>query len=232
MGALGIVALLGTGGAPARRAARLRRPVEDASGPGRPDDGVPAVARRLPADRRLHRQVVHLLGGRPGRALRLAIIGVLSSVVSVFFYLRIVVMMYMTEEAVRPGAPGDLRAGDGRRSPSPCSRRSTSACCPIACSSTRCSRFRRSSRFCEIWQSAGIGSQRRCSRATAALSRHSGSRRVVVISRSPDCQFQCFSLSPAPFRRASSQLRADASARASRSTTRGRWRSTRSTKRR
>jgi NADH-quinone oxidoreductase subunit N len=32
----------------------------------------------------------------------LAIIGVLSSVVSVFFYLRIVVMMYMTEE---PGAP-------------------------------------------------------------------------------------------------------------------------------
>jgi NADH-quinone oxidoreductase subunit N len=30
----------------------------------------------------------------------LAIIGVLSSVVSVFFYLRIVVMMYMTEEAV------------------------------------------------------------------------------------------------------------------------------------
>jgi NADH-quinone oxidoreductase subunit N len=32
----------------------------------------------------------------------LAIIGVLSSVVSVFFYLRIVVMMYMTEA---PGAP-------------------------------------------------------------------------------------------------------------------------------
>src|SRR5574338_1233570 len=38
----------------------------------------------------------------------LAIIGVLSSVVSVFFYLRIVVMMYMTEgvEAVRPRLPG------------------------------------------------------------------------------------------------------------------------------
>jgi NADH-quinone oxidoreductase subunit N len=35
----------------------------------------------------------------------LAIIGVLSSVVSVFFYLRIVVMMYMTEEAPAPERP-------------------------------------------------------------------------------------------------------------------------------
>jgi NADH-quinone oxidoreductase subunit N len=32
----------------------------------------------------------------------LAIIGVLSSVVSVFFYLRIVVMMYMTDRDARP----------------------------------------------------------------------------------------------------------------------------------
>ena len=37
----------------------------------------------------------------------LAIIGVLTSVVSVFFYLRIVVMMYMTEgpETLRPRIP-------------------------------------------------------------------------------------------------------------------------------
>jgi NADH-quinone oxidoreductase subunit N len=35
----------------------------------------------------------------------LAVIGVLSSVVSVFFYLRIVVMMYMTEEAAAPVRP-------------------------------------------------------------------------------------------------------------------------------
>ena len=35
----------------------------------------------------------------------LAIIGVLSSVVSVFFYLRIVVMMYMTEEPAAPPRP-------------------------------------------------------------------------------------------------------------------------------
>jgi NADH-quinone oxidoreductase subunit N len=35
----------------------------------------------------------------------LAIIGVLTSVVSVFFYLRIVVMMYMTEEAGAPARP-------------------------------------------------------------------------------------------------------------------------------
>ena len=43
----------------------------------------------------------------------LAIIGVLSSVVSVFFYLRIVVMMYMTEgsEVPRPQVPATAMAG-------------------------------------------------------------------------------------------------------------------------
>ena len=43
----------------------------------------------------------------------LAIIGVLTSVVSVFFYLRIVVMMYMTEgaETVRPRVPATAVAG-------------------------------------------------------------------------------------------------------------------------
>ena len=43
----------------------------------------------------------------------LAIIGVLTSVVSVFFYLRIVVMMYMTEgvETVRPRLPATAIAG-------------------------------------------------------------------------------------------------------------------------
>jgi NADH-quinone oxidoreductase subunit N len=35
----------------------------------------------------------------------LAIVGVLSSVVSVFFYLRIVVMMYMSERDARPVPP-------------------------------------------------------------------------------------------------------------------------------
>jgi NADH-quinone oxidoreductase subunit N len=43
----------------------------------------------------------------------LAIIGVLSSVVSVFFYLRIVVMMYMTEgsDVARPRVPLPAAAG-------------------------------------------------------------------------------------------------------------------------
>src|SRR5688572_9017110 len=43
----------------------------------------------------------------------LAIIGVLTSVISVFFYLRIVVMMYMTEgtESVRPHVPATAVAG-------------------------------------------------------------------------------------------------------------------------
>ena len=43
----------------------------------------------------------------------LAIVGVLTSVISVFFYLRIVVMMYMTEgtESVRPQVPATAVAG-------------------------------------------------------------------------------------------------------------------------
>ena len=46
----------------------------------------------------------------------LAIIGVLTSVVSVFFYLRIVVMMYMSEgvpgaDAARPRVPAAAMAG-------------------------------------------------------------------------------------------------------------------------
>ena len=44
----------------------------------------------------------------------LAIIGVLSSVVSVFFYLRIVVMMYMSERDARP-LPAPLTAHRLRR---------------------------------------------------------------------------------------------------------------------
>ncbi len=44
----------------------------------------------------LHREVVRLQRRGEGRLYWLAIIGVLTSVVSVFFYLRIVVMMYMT----------------------------------------------------------------------------------------------------------------------------------------
>ena len=44
----------------------------------------------------------------------LAIIGVLSSVVSVFFYLRIVVMMYMSERDARPVPPPIAGAGHGR----------------------------------------------------------------------------------------------------------------------
>ena len=58
----------------------------------------------------------------------LAIIGVLSSVVSVYFYLRIVVMMYMSERDARPVPP----PVSGSRWPawSPrCSPCSTSACC-------------------------------------------------------------------------------------------------------
>ena len=66
VGAFGIIALLGIARARQRRAARLRRAGALAPGAGRADDDLPAVARRLPADGRLHRQVVRV--HRRGRA--------------------------------------------------------------------------------------------------------------------------------------------------------------------
>ena len=54
---------------PNDRAARLRRAVERASGAGGADDDLPAVARRLPADGRLHREVVRVQRRDQGRLL-------------------------------------------------------------------------------------------------------------------------------------------------------------------
>ena len=76
----------------------------------------------------------------------LAIIGVLTSVVSVFFYLRIIVMMYMTPAgapAARPADPEDRRRR-ARRVGRP--RRSISASCRRGCSTGPPRRSARSSR--------------------------------------------------------------------------------------
>ena len=106
LGALGIVALLGTADHPHDQLRDFAGLWKSAPRPGRPHDGVPAVARRLPADRGLHRQVVHLLPPPCRTAITGSpVIGVLTSVISVFFYLRIVVMMYMTEDAGAPARP-------------------------------------------------------------------------------------------------------------------------------
>jgi NADH-quinone oxidoreductase subunit N len=105
MGALGIVALLGT-------ADRPHDQLRDFAGLWKTRPGLAGL------------MTVFLLslGGFPPTAgfigkwyifsaavqeghYTLAIIGVLSSVVSVFFYLRIVVMMYMTEDASAPARP-------------------------------------------------------------------------------------------------------------------------------
>ncbi len=113
IGALGIVALLGTG-------QHQHDELRDFSGLWRSRPGLTGL------------MTVFLLslGGIPPTAgfigkwyifsaaiqkghYGLAIIGVLTSVVSVFFYLRIVVMMYMTEgpETVRPRVPAAAMAG-------------------------------------------------------------------------------------------------------------------------
>ena len=84
----------------------------------------------------------------------LAIIGVLTSVVSVFFYLRIVVMMYMTEgsrhraSARAARRPGRTRAGDRGGA---LSRR----CCRRRSSTWRSIRLRRFSRPCSALCSVG-----------------------------------------------------------------------------
>jgi NADH-quinone oxidoreductase subunit N len=113
LGALGLVALLGT---PQNEHAELR----DFAG----------LWKSRPALAGLMTVFLLSLGGFPPTAgfigkwyifsaavergyYGLAIIGVLTSVVSVFFYLRIVVMMYMTEgtDAVRPRVPAAAAAG-------------------------------------------------------------------------------------------------------------------------
>ena len=103
LGAFGVIALLGSRERANDDLRDYAGLVAFASRAGDADDDFPAVARRVPADGRLHRQVVHLQRrGRRSGYYWLAIIGVLSSVVSVFFYLRIVVMMYMSERDARP----------------------------------------------------------------------------------------------------------------------------------
>ena len=69
LGALGIVALLGTAEHPHDELRDFAGLWKTRPGLAGADDGVPALARRLPADRRLHRQVVHLHRRGPGRAL-------------------------------------------------------------------------------------------------------------------------------------------------------------------
>lgn len=113
LGALGIVALLGT---PEEEHDELR----DFAG----------LARSRPGLAALMTIFLLSLGGFPPTAgfigkyfifsaavqegfYTLAILGVLTSVISVFFYLRIVVMMYMSEgqEVQRPGVPATAMAG-------------------------------------------------------------------------------------------------------------------------
>ena len=70
LGAFGIIALLGSrdhGNDDLRDYAGL---AHSHPGAGRADDDLPAVARRVPADRRLHRQVVHLQRRGQRRLLR------------------------------------------------------------------------------------------------------------------------------------------------------------------
>ena len=72
----------------------------------------------------------------------LAIIGVLTSVVSVFFYLRIVVMMYMTATERAGTLPAACRGSPARRWSCRRFSCSTSASCRRACSTGRPPRSR------------------------------------------------------------------------------------------
>ena len=91
---------------------------------------LPAVARRVPADGRLRRRS-GTSSARPSAPgdYGLAIIGVLTSVVSIFFYLRVIVMMYMAEPGDAPRSPEPSRGGRRSRSRRRWSSPSTSASC-------------------------------------------------------------------------------------------------------
>ena len=65
------------------------------------DAAVHAVARRHPADRRLHGQVLAVRrGDRRAATCWLAVIGVLNSAISLYYYIRIVVFMYLKKETM------------------------------------------------------------------------------------------------------------------------------------
>ena len=102
LGAFGVIALLDNADRPNDRVRDYAGLWNEHPGAGRADDDLSAVARRLSADGRLHREVVRVQRRDQGRLHWLAIIGVLTSVVSVFFYLRVVVMMYDADRS--PGA--------------------------------------------------------------------------------------------------------------------------------
>ena len=107
LGAFGVIALLDTADQRSTTSCATTPGLWTiASGAGGADDDLPAVARRLPADRRASSRKWYIFtAAMQAGYYWLAIIGVLTSVVSVFFYLRIVVMMYMTEEAQPRRAP-------------------------------------------------------------------------------------------------------------------------------
>ena len=73
-----------------------------------------ALARRHPADRRLPRQVPGLPQRRRRRAASaLAVVGVLASLVGVFYYLRVVYVLYMKPETAPAGGAAARRLGPG-----------------------------------------------------------------------------------------------------------------------
>ena len=77
------------------------------------DAAVHAVARRHSADRRLHGQVLAVRRRDRRRLLWLAVIGVLNSAISLYYYIRIVVFMYLKKETIGLGAGDDAGAGVG-----------------------------------------------------------------------------------------------------------------------
>ena len=84
-----------------RRAEGLQRPALPQSVRGVRDAALHAVARRHSADRRLHGQVLAVQrGDRIAATYWLAVIGVLNSAISLYYYIRIVVFMYLKKETI------------------------------------------------------------------------------------------------------------------------------------
>jgi NADH-quinone oxidoreductase subunit N len=67
LGAFGVIAVLDAGDRAERSGGGLRRAVERTAGIGSADDDLPALARRIPAAGRIHREMVRLQRGSEGR---------------------------------------------------------------------------------------------------------------------------------------------------------------------
>ncbi len=122
LGAFGFVILLESKGYAGEHIEDFRRSCTPSPGRGGGDADLHVGAGRYSADRRFHGQTLSLGGHRRSRLCRLAVISVLMSAVSLYYYFRIVVQMYLKDGVAEGDSPAEMLSDRGSAPPSRCVR--------------------------------------------------------------------------------------------------------------